>query len=94
MARNQLPCFLIGVGIGAACGLLVAPKRGDETRSDLRRGAEEGRDFLVRSSDELRKVASEAIDRGKEAVEDQRLHLESALKAGMEAYRKSAGSHW
>ena len=80
--------------MGAAFGLLVAPKRGGETRSDLRRGAEEGRDFLARSSGELRKAASEAIDRGVEAMEDQRAHLESALQAGVEAYRKAAGGHW
>ncbi len=94
MSGNRFPCFLIGLGLGSAFGLLVAPKRGDETRADLRRGAQEGRDFVVRNSDELRKAANEALDLGKEAAEAQRSHLESALVAGMEAYRKAAGGHW
>lgn len=94
MAGDRFPCFLIGLGLGAAFGLLVAPKRGDLTRAGLRRGASEGRDFVVRNSGELRKAASEALDLGKEAAEAKRAHLESALEAGMEAYRKAAGGHW
>lgn len=94
MADNRLPSFLIGFGLGAALGLLVAPDRGSQTRAGLRRTAEDGRDFAERSSQDLRKVAEVAIDKGKEAVEVQRANLESAYKAGVEAYRNAVGEHW
>ena len=90
MAGNRFPCFLIGLGIGTAFGLLVAPKGGDETAADSRRGDKQGRDFVIRSSGALPKVA----DKGIETVDAQRRHVESALEAGMQAYREAAGGHW
>lgn len=91
MADNRLPCFVIGLGLGAALGLLVAPHGGTQTRNRLKESAEDGKDFVLRNSEELRKVAEAAIDRGKEAVEAQRATLESAYRAGMEAYRNASG---
>ena len=89
MAGTRLPSFLIGLGAGAALGLLVAPKRGEETRTDLRRGAQQGRERIARNVGELRDAAGEALDRSREAIEDQRALLESALEAGKEAYRRA-----
>ncbi len=71
-------------------GLLVAPKSGDEMRADLRRGAKEGRDVVRRSSDEWRTHAEEVLERGKDAVDSQRGQLQSALEAGLQAYRRAA----
>ena len=75
-------------------GFLVAPERGAQTRDRLKRTAEDGKDFVVRNSGDLRKVAEAAIDKGKETVEAQRATLESAYKAGMEAYRSASGDRW
>ena len=38
--------FLAGLGIGAAVGILYAPKSGEETRQQLRDAAEQGRDVV------------------------------------------------
>jgi len=38
--------FLAGLGIGAAVGILYAPKAGDEIRQQLREVAEDGRDTV------------------------------------------------
>lgn len=94
MADNRLPSFLIGLGFGATIGLLAAPKSGDQTRDDLRRAAGEGMDFVIRNSGQLRNVAEEAVDRGRGLVEAQRTTVESALRAGMDAYRRAAGENW
>ena len=94
MTDNRLPCFVIGLGVGAALGLLLAPKAGNETREDLRDAVREGGDFVSRNSKDLRKLAVAAVDRGKEAVESQRSNLESSFRAGVEAYRNALGEHW
>ena len=46
MADNRIPSFLIGLGLGATFGLLVAPSRGDKTREDLRKAAKDGQDLV------------------------------------------------
>ncbi len=94
MADNRLPCFLVGLGLGATLGLLVAPKPGRQLRADLCEGAEEGRDYIVRTSGELRERAESAVGKGKQAVEEQRDQLQAALQAGVQAYRKALGGDW
>ncbi|MGO9211178.1 MAG: YtxH domain-containing protein, partial [Terriglobales bacterium] len=39
--------FLAGLGLGALIGVLYAPKAGRETREDILRSAEEGREYVV-----------------------------------------------
>ncbi len=91
MASNRIPSFLIGLGVGAAFGLLVAPSRGDKTREGLRRTATDGCDLVRRGSEEFRKSAGSVMDWSKEILESQRVNLESAYQAGMDAYRSKAG---
>ncbi len=91
MADNSLPCFIIGVGVGAALGLLFAPRAGEETREDLLRRADESRDYVRRRSEELRGRAAEAVERSRGAIGAQRGNLQSALDAGRKAYREAAG---
>lgn len=87
MAGNRIPSFLIGLGVGAAFGLLVAPNRGDRTRDELYRTASDGCELVKRGSREVRKTAETAVGWGKDMLESQRASLESAYLAGMDAYR-------
>ena len=41
-AGTAITFLLIGLGVGAAVGLLLAPKTGRQLRKDLRRGYETG----------------------------------------------------
>jgi gas vesicle protein len=91
MADSKLPYFLLGIGVGAAVGLLYAPSSGEELRNDLRRRADDSRDFVRRRSSELRDNAEEILDKGRDAVHHQRDQLAAALEAGRKAYREATG---
>ena len=80
--------FLFGLGIGAAIGMLFAPRSGEETREFLREQSDKGRDYLKEHSGELRETAQEYADKGRKLVDQQKETLESALEAGRRAYKE------
>ncbi|MFQ5927343.1 MAG: YtxH domain-containing protein, partial [Terriglobia bacterium] len=79
--------FLVGLGIGAAIGLLFAPHSGRETRQKLREHAEEGKDYLTEKGEELRSRADHYLEKGKETVGRKKETLTAAIEAGKQAYR-------
>jgi gas vesicle protein len=81
--------FLLGLGIGAALGVLFAPKAGAETRGLIKEKADEGKEFLKRKSAALCDTAAEAVDRGKHAVARQKEQISAAVEAGKHAYREA-----
>jgi gas vesicle protein len=83
--------FFLGLGLGVAAGLLLAPKSGEETRHLIRDKAVEGKDYLRRRSDELRESASDYVERGRSAISRQKDQLSAAVEAGKQAYRESVG---
>ena len=84
--------FLVGVGFGALLGVLFAPQSGEETRKVISGRADEGRDYLLRKSRQVREQANEYMDRGKEAVTRQREQIAAAIEAGKQAYRAESES--
>jgi gas vesicle protein len=100
--NSGIPYFIVGLGVGVAVGLLLAPKSGEETRQYIRDRAGEGKDYLRTKADEskeyvrrrgteLRESASDLIDRSKEAISRQKEQLAMAVEAGKQAYRESVG---
>ena len=98
--NNGITYFIVGLGIGVAVGMLLAPRSGEETRQLLREKADEGKDYLRtkadeskefvrRRSTELRESASDLIDRSKDAITRQKEQLAMAVEAGKQAYRES-----
>jgi len=98
--NNGIGYFVVGVGIGVAVGMLMAPRSGVETRQLLRVKADEGKDFLRTKADEskeyvrrrgseLRESAADLIDRSKDAIARQKDQLTMAVEAGKQAYRES-----
>lgn len=81
--------FLAGLGIGAAIGMLYAPKAGRETRDDLLRHAEEGRDYVKTRAREARDQATQLVDKGKQVVDQQKDQFRSAYEAGRQAYKEA-----
>lgn len=98
--NNGITYFIVGLGIGVAVGMLLAPRSGEETRHLLREKADEGKDYLRtkadeskefvrRRSTELRESAGDLIDRSKDAIARQKDQLAMAVEAGKQAYRES-----
>jgi gas vesicle protein len=93
---TALTFFLIGLGAGAAAGLLLAPKTGKQLRRDLQRGYEEAKDAFddwaedakgrmrdgVRDAgDAVRDIAAKGIDLAADLAEDLRDNVEPLRKA-------------
>jgi gas vesicle protein len=100
--NNGISYFIVGLGVGVAVGMLMAPRSGDETRQILRAKADEsteflrakadeGRDYVRRRSSDLRDSASDLVDRSKDAINRQKDQLAMAVEAGKQAYRESVG---
>lgn len=88
-SSNGFLWFLAGLGIGAAVGVLYAPKPGRETREDILRAAEDGRDLVRDRARQYRNQAGEWVDRGKDVVSQQKEQFRSAFEAGRQAYREA-----
>ncbi len=84
---SKLGFFLAGLGIGAILALLFAPKSGKETRDYIAQKAEEGRDYVKARTEELRRQAEDAVEKGKDMVTKQKELLSAALEAGKQAYQ-------
>ncbi|MGB8771838.1 MAG: YtxH domain-containing protein [Candidatus Korobacteraceae bacterium] len=81
--------FLAGLGIGAAVGILYAPKPGDETRQRIREVAEDSRDSVRERARQAREQAGSWADKGREYLNQQKEQIRSAYEAGRQAYREA-----
>src|SRR6266496_5021580 len=79
--------FTLGAFIGATVALLLAPRSGEETRKLIASKARESADYVSRSGRTVADKTTSYIDRGKEALAQQREQLSAALEAGKQAYR-------
>ena len=85
---TNLGFFLAGLGIGAVVALLLAPKSGKDAREYLAGKAEEGRDYVKSRTEDLRRQAEVAVEKGKDLVTKQKELLSAALEAGKQAYQE------
>jgi gas vesicle protein len=86
---NSLVWFLAGLGLGGLVGVLYAPRPGSETREELRTRAEQGRDYVRSRAREAREQASGWVDRGRDAVSQQKDQFRAAYEAGRQAYQEA-----
>jgi gas vesicle protein len=52
-----LTYLFVGVGLGLLAGVLLAPRRGEEMREELRRSAGGGLDYLTEEAEKIRAEA-------------------------------------
>jgi len=67
---------LIGLGVGAALGLLLAPKSGRQLRRDLRRSYDGALDTVSDWTDEAKDRFEEAVEKGADFADELRAKAE------------------
>jgi len=85
MTSKELSYLGIGIGIGTAAAMLLAPRSGEETQQLLKDKANDAK----RRAEELRDSAAQVADRGKDKLRRQVQNLGAAVEAGKQAYRES-----
>lgn len=87
-AAEKIMFFMLGAFMGAVTALLLAPRSGEETRRLIAEKARERADYLASRGKEVAEKASGFVERGKEAIQQQRDQLSAALEAGKQAYKE------
>jgi gas vesicle protein len=68
--------LLIGLGIGAAVGMLLAPKSGKQIRKDLRRSYDDTLDTISEWTDEAKERYEAVVEKGAGLAEELRAKAE------------------
>jgi gas vesicle protein len=76
------PIFLVGMGVGAALGVLLAPKSGEQTREDISSAVSDGVDGIAAKRDRLNMRAQAAIKNLKDQVRE-------VAEVGEQAFREA-----
>ncbi|MGA3300573.1 MAG: YtxH domain-containing protein [Candidatus Acidiferrales bacterium] len=100
MSRNRWPetisAFMIGIGVGAALGVLFAPQSGEDTRDYLIGTAQDGLDQAVGTArdgvDQIRHTGRKWARRAQQTAEDVRSHVQDAADQAEKAYRTAKNS--
>ena len=81
--KNSERFFLLmaGMGIGAGIALLFAPKSGKETRKYLSRMAEDSRDRVVETAEDLAHHGKKAYEDGKAVVDEAMEYIDRGRRA-------------
>jgi gas vesicle protein len=80
--------FVLGAAIGAVTAILLAPRSGVETRKLIMTRAREGADVVTNRAKVVAGKTTEYVERGKEALQQQRDQINAAIEAGKRAYKE------
>jgi gas vesicle protein len=69
-AGTAVTFLLIGLGVGAALGLLLAPKTGRQLRKDLRRSYDDALETVSDWTDEAKGRFEEAVEKGADFADE------------------------
>lgn len=77
---NAARCFLIGIGVGGAAGLLLAPRTGVKTRRMIADSAKESQKYLKNVGSTVRDSVTETVDRTVNAAKAMGSGIETAFE--------------
>jgi gas vesicle protein len=90
MKRNGMPGtilpFAVGLGVGAAVALLLAPKAGEQLRNDISEGVNDGVNQIRSTGKELKRRVQRLADTAQDQVD----RVQDAIEAGENAYGQAA----
>ncbi len=99
MDRKQTGYLLLGITIGAAAAMLMAPQTGREAIGAIRRRVSKGADLVNEGIDSAAGTVKGAMDtvksgvqRGRQALKYQKENLQAAVEAGKQAFREGVES--
>jgi len=81
---SETKCFIYGLGLGVAAGVLLAPRSGVKTRALIGEKAREGQDYVTRNGSDLRDSVVDKLNRTKRAAKATAEGFEVALEVGKE----------
>ena len=91
----SLNYFLMGLGIGSAVAILLAPKSGQETRRYIAGKTREANDFTRQKAREIKVRAEDAVERGKETIAQTKDQIATAIEVGRDTYnREKSKAHF
>lgn len=93
MNKNQTFAFFLGLGLGAAAGLLWAPSSGAKLRKSIADTVDQTAGAAKKQADDLWNSTTEVFESGAESLERTRQALKSAVLAGKQAYQNSASEN-
>ena len=92
-AGTVLMAFLAGAAAGAVAALLLAPQSGRDSRKQLRSYARQTEENIRDLAERAGELWDDAVDKGKEFLEEKKGVLTEALDAGREAMRRERERH-
>jgi len=88
-AGTAITFLLIGLGVGAALGLLLAPKAGRQLRKDLRRSYDDALETVSDWTDEAKERLDEVVEKGSDFADELRSGLREKSKPLSDMLRRS-----
>ena len=86
--KDTFLVFLLGGIVGAAIGILYAPKSGKETRKNIKRLSEDIVDNVNDFSEDIAKAGKKIYEQGREKVLSNKDKISEAFDAGKKAFEK------
>jgi gas vesicle protein len=83
---SETRCFFLGVGLGVAAGVLMAPHSGVKTRKKIADAAREGQDYVTREGMGLRDSVLDKVKRTKRAANATAEGIGVAFEVGKEEF--------
>ena len=91
--QETASAFVIGIGVGAALGILFAPQSGEDTRDQIAGGAQDTLDGAVSTGRKWVRRAPRSVDDAtdyvKKNVDDATDYVKDAAGEGQRAYREA-----
>jgi gas vesicle protein len=82
---ESISAFVFGLGVGAAFGVLFAPRSGEDTREYILESAKDGVDGAVAAGQKL-------IQRAQQGVDEAKGRMRQAKEVGEQAFREAKSS--